>query len=97
MVWLAMAPLVLLGALLIKLLDKKRSQKIKHQNKKQLSLTKLRLEPSVELPKLAIPKPSYSANHFILSNAEQIFFKTLQQTFNTQFIILIKIRVCDIL
>ncbi len=58
---------------------------------------KLRLEPNAKLPNDSPLSVMYNANQFILSKSEQSFYKALHQSMGSQFLILIKVRVSDVL
>ncbi len=97
MEWLVMGALVLIGALLIKFITENSARKEEAESYRKTSSKKLRLEPNANLPLSDTPLVNYRANRFILSKTEQAFYKALRQGLGDQFLVLIKVRVCDVL
>ena len=96
MEWLVMGALVLLGALLIKLITERSARKEEVESFGKGD-AKPRLEPNANLPLPETPSVSYRTNRYILSKAEQAFYKALRQGLGDQFLILVKVRVSDVL
>lgn len=97
MEWLVMGALVLLGALFIKLITERSARKEEVESSGKKGDAKPRLEPNANLPLPETPSVSYRTNRFILSKAEQAFYKALRQGLGEQFLVLIKVQVCDVL
>jgi hypothetical protein len=97
MEWLILLALAVFGALLIKLAAPNRDQRSEIRAGLSTYSNKPRLEPSVKLPTPATPSINYQTKKFILSQAEQAFYKALQQGLSDQFRIMIKVRVADVL
>lgn len=95
--WLVMGALVLICALFIKLVVESSSRKAEAKVDRKANSNKIRLEPNANLPLSDTPSVNYCASRFILAKAEQAFYKALQQGLGNQFLILIKVRVCDVL
>ena len=90
--------LAFLGALLIKLISKRKAQELEvksHQNKS--TNRPPRLEPSASLPIADYPSVNYCINRHMLSNTELAFYNALQKGLGDQYLILAKVRVCDVL
>lgn len=97
MEWLLLLALAVFGAMLIKLAALKRAQRSEIRAGLSTHSNKPRLEPSAKLPTPATPSIIYQTKKFILSQAEQAFYKALQQGLSDQFKLLIKVRVADVL
>lgn len=97
MEWLALGALVLIGATILKWLTDRSAKELELNAARKSQEHKLRLEPSARLPEIHTPASNYQAKQWILSVAEQKFYKALCQGLNNQFLILMKVRVADVL
>jgi len=97
MEWLVLGALILIAASIIKWLTEKSARKLESKPAHKNEVTKLRLEPSARLPEVNAPIYSFQAKQHILTRAEQNFYKILSQGLSSQFIILMKVRVADVL
>ena len=97
MEWYVIGALALLGALLIKLRSKRRAKNKKIKTNKKSNSNDSRLEPNANLPLSEFPIVSYRHNQFLLSKAEQTFYRILLQGLGDQYFILPKVRVADVL
>lgn len=97
MEWLALGVLVLIGATILKWLTERSAKELELNTARKNQEHKLRLEPSARLPEIHTPASHYQTKQWILSVAEQKFYKALCQGLNNQFLILMKVRVADVL
>ncbi|QMU62283.1 MAG: DUF2726 domain-containing protein [Gammaproteobacteria bacterium] len=97
MEWLVLGALILIGASIIKWLTERNAKKSETKAAQKHEISKLRLEPSARLPEVSTPTYTFQVNQYILSRAEQNFYKVLSQGLCSQFIILMKVRVADVL
>jgi len=97
MEWLVLGALILIAASIIKWLTEKSARKLESKAANKNEATKLRLEPSAHLPEVNAPTYNFQAKQHILTRAEQNFYKVLSQGLSSQFIILMKVRVADVL
>ncbi len=95
--WIVMCALVLVCALFIKFLTESKSRKTEKQAYREANTKKLRLELSAKLPLTDTPATHYRVNPSFLSKDEQAFYKALQRGLGNQFLVLLKVRVCDVL
>ena len=97
MEWLALGALVFIGATILNRLTERSAKELELKAARKSQEHKLRLEPSARLPEVNIPTSVYQTKQFILSPAEQKFYKALSQGLGSQFMILMKVRVADAL
>ena len=97
MEWLALGALILIGASIIKSLTEKSARKLETKAAHNNEANKLRLEPSARLPEVITPTNNFQVNQYILSRAELSFYKALSQGLTSQYMILMKVRVADVL
>ena len=97
MQWLFLFIPILVGILFIKWLTALGAKQLESNAARKGKSQKKRLEPSARLPEVVTPTFGYQTRVYILSKAEQIFYRTLEQALNQQFLILMKVRVADVL
>lgn len=97
MEWLALGALVLIGATLLKWLTERSAKELELNAARKNQEHKLRLEPSARLPEVNTPTSAYLTKRLILSPTEQKFYEVLSQGLGSQFMILMKVRVADVL
>jgi len=100
--WLLLASPFFIALLLIKLFASSKAKKSEYKAEHHSKTVDLRIEPNATLPAAKTKAANqqairYQYKPFILSKAEQNFYRTLQKGLTNKFLILIKVRVADVL